>query len=101
MRKGWVEVKISPTVQNAFTPKETEVIAREVSRQDKKEAKIDLSVFFWAYLEITKEQGGSGVIYRNDNFSPSLWLHTTPQALPAVCHYGYQAFITWAVGSGQ
>lgn len=39
MRKGWVEEKISLIVQNAFTPKETEDIAREVKRQDKKKKK--------------------------------------------------------------
>lgn len=70
-------------------------------KYDEKEAKIALSVFFWAYLEITKEQRGSGMIYQDDNFRHSLWLHTTPQTLPAVCYYCYQAFVTQAVGSGQ
>ena len=63
MRKGWVEEKISLIVQNAFTPKETEVIAREVKRQNKKGTKIDMGGFFWVCTEISKEQGGSGVIY--------------------------------------
>lgn len=36
MRKGWAEEKISFIVQNSFSPKETEVVAREVKRQDKK-----------------------------------------------------------------
>lgn len=60
MRKGWVEEKISLIVQNAFTPKETEDIAREVKRQDKKKKKttIDLGGFFLGMYINFQRAGG-------------------------------------------
>lgn len=59
MRKGWVEEKISLIVQNAFTPKETEDIAREVKRQDKKKKNtIDLGGFFLGMYINFQRAGG-------------------------------------------
>jgi len=64
MRKGGVEKKISPTVQNAFTPNETEVIAREVTRQRAGRSQNSFEcIFFLGYTENLKVQRVSGIIY--------------------------------------
>jgi len=102
LRKGWVEEKISLIVQNAFTPKETEVIARQVKRQSKKMNQIR---FGWTFLGIYRNFLSRESLERFIKMiisSPLLGF--TPLPMPSQklsAHDCYQAFITQMVGSEQ